>query len=96
MIEQDVAAVVWPFTGFGPQQVPIITGAGIPIIAVSGSSTEELTTPGVFIITGGYVGTLGAYAQHSADNAVEKFSMITIGRSLGDASGRRHRRHGVR
>jgi len=78
MIEEDVAAVVWPFTGFGPQQVPIITGAGIPIIAVSGSSTEELTTPGVFIITGGYVGTLGAYAQHSADNAVEKFSMITI------------------
>ncbi len=78
MVEQDVAAVVWPFTGFGPQQVPIITGAGIPIIAVSGSSTEELTTPGVFIITGGYVGTLGAYAQHSADNAVEKFSMITI------------------
>jgi branched-chain amino acid transport system substrate-binding protein len=78
MIEEDVAAVVWPFTGFGPQQVPIITGAGIPIIAVSGSSTEELTTPGVFIITGGYVGTLGAYAQHSSDNAVEKFSMITI------------------
>ena len=78
MVEQDVAAVVWPFTGFGPQQVPIITGAGIPIIAVSGSSTEELTTPGVFIITGGYVGTLGAYAQHSADNTVEKFSMITI------------------
>ena len=58
MIEEDVAAVVWPFTGFGPQQVPIITGAGIPVIAVSGSSTEELTTPGVFIITGGYVGTL--------------------------------------
>ena len=78
MIEEDVAAVVWPFTGFGPQQVPIITGAGIPVIAVSGSSTEELTTPGVFIITGGYVGTLGAYAQHSADNAVEKFAMITI------------------
>lgn len=78
MVEQDVAAVVWPFTGFGPQQVPIITGAGIPIVAVSGSSTEELTSPNVFIITGGYVGTLGAYAQHAADNGVEKFSMITI------------------
>lgn len=78
MVEQGVSAVVWPFTGFGPQQVPIITSAGIPIIAVSGSSTEELTTPGVFIITGGYVGTLGAYAQYAADNGVEKFSMITI------------------
>lgn len=78
MVEQDVAAVVWPFTGFGPQQVPIITGAGIPVVAVSGSSTEELTTPNVFIITGGYVGTLGAYAQHAADNGVSKFAMITI------------------
>ena len=78
MVEQDVAAVVWPFTGFGPQQVPIITGAGIPIVAVSGSSTEELTSPNVFIITGGYVGTLGAYAQHAKDNGVAKFSMITI------------------
>jgi branched-chain amino acid transport system substrate-binding protein len=78
MVEQDVAAVIWPFTGFGPQQVPIITGAGIPIVAVSGSSTEELTTPNVFIITGGYVGTLGAYAQHAADTGVTNFAMVTI------------------
>src|SRR5215203_1370790 len=67
LVEQDVAAVVWQFTGFGPQQVPIITGAGIPIICVSGASVEELTTPNVFVITGGYPGTLGAYAQHAAD-----------------------------
>lgn len=78
MIEEDVAAVVWPFSGFGAAQVPIITGAGIPIVAVSGSSSEELTTPNVFIITGGYVGTLGAYAQHSKDNGVEKFTMVVI------------------
>ncbi len=78
MVEQDVAAVVWPFTGFGPQQVPIITGAGIPIVAVSGSSNEELTTPNVFILTGGYVGTLGAYARHAQENGVTNFSMITI------------------
>lgn len=78
MVEEDVAAVVWPFTGFGPQQVPIITGAGIPVVAVSGSSNEELSTPNVYIITGGYVGTLGAYARHAQENGVTKFSMITI------------------
>jgi len=76
MVEQGVAAVVWPFTGFGPQEVPIITGAGIPVLAVSGSSAEELTTPNVFVLTGGYPGTLGAYAQHAKDNGVKKFAMI--------------------
>lgn len=78
MVEQGVAAVVWPFTGFGPQEVPIITGAGIPVVAVSGSSAEELTTPNVFVLTGGYPGTLGAYAQHAKDNGVKKFAMIVI------------------
>ncbi len=78
MVEQHVAAVIWPFTGFGPQEVPIITGAGIPIIAVSGSSTEELTTPNVFVLTGGYPGTLGAYAKYAKDKGVKKFAMIVI------------------
>ncbi len=63
-VEKKVSAVVWPFTGQG-SSVPIITAAGIPIVAVSGSSAEELSTAGVFQITGGYPGTLGALAAHA-------------------------------
>ncbi|MET0909574.1 MAG: ABC transporter substrate-binding protein [Ilumatobacteraceae bacterium] len=76
MVEQDVAAVVWPFTGFGSQEVPIITGAGIPVVAVTGSSIEELTAPNAFILTGGFPGVLGAYAQDSADKGIGSFAMI--------------------
>jgi branched-chain amino acid transport system substrate-binding protein len=78
MVEQDVDAVIYPFNGFGAQQVPIITGAGIPVVAVSGSSTEELTAPGVFVLTGGFPGSLGAYAQHSLDTGISNFAMVTI------------------
>ncbi len=77
MVEKKVAAVVWPFTGQGAA-VPILTGAGIPIIAGSGSSTEELTTPGVFIVTGGYPATLGAFAQDAKDRGIKKFAMVVI------------------
>lgn len=77
MVDKKVAAVIWPFTGQGAS-VPIITGAHIPIIAVSGSSSEELTTPGVFILTGGYIATLGAYAKDAADRGFKKFAMVVI------------------
>jgi branched-chain amino acid transport system substrate-binding protein len=77
MVEKKVAAVIWPFTGQGAS-VPIITGAGIPIIASSGSSTEELTTPGVFVLTGGYPATLGVYAQDAKDRGIKKFAMLVI------------------
>lgn len=77
LVEKKVSAVVWPFTGQGAS-VPILTGAGIPIIAGSGSSTEELTSPGVFIITGGYPGTLGAFALDAKNQGKKKFAMIVI------------------
>jgi branched-chain amino acid transport system substrate-binding protein len=76
-VEKKVSAVIWPFTGQGAS-VPIITGAHIPIIAVSGSSQEELTTPGVFIITGGYPGTLGAFALDAKNEGKKKFAMVVI------------------
>jgi branched-chain amino acid transport system substrate-binding protein len=75
MVEKKVAAVVWPFTGQG-SSVPILTGAGIPIIGISGASTEELTTPGVFLLTGGFPATLGAYAQDAKDHNYKKFAML--------------------
>jgi branched-chain amino acid transport system substrate-binding protein len=78
MVEQEVAAVVLPFTGFGEAQAPVVTGAGIPYVTLSGNSAAELTAPGAFALTGGYPGTLGAFAQHAKDQGFGKFTMIVI------------------
>src|SRR3546814_7395124 len=67
MVEQDVVAVTLPFTGYGEATAPIITGAGIPYITGSGNSAAELTAPNAFAVTGGYPGSLGAFAQHAKD-----------------------------
>lgn len=78
MVEQGVVAVTLPFTGYGEAQAPIITGAGIPYVTGSGNSAAELTAPGAFALTGGYPGTLGAFAQHASDQGSGKFAMIVI------------------
>ena len=78
MVEEDVVAVVLPFTGFGEAQAPIITGAGIAYVTGSGNSAAELTAPNAFAITGGYPGTLGAFAQHAKDQGFGKFTMVVI------------------
>lgn len=78
MVEQGVVAVTLPFTGYGEAQAPVITGAGIPYVTGSGNSAAELTAPGAFALTGGYPGTLGAFAQHAKDQGYAKFAMIVI------------------
>ncbi|HEY9559055.1 MAG TPA: ABC transporter substrate-binding protein, partial [Acidimicrobiales bacterium] len=78
MVEQDVVAVTLPFTGYGEATAPIITGAGIPYITGSGNSAAELTAPNAFAVTGGYPGSLGAFAQHAKDQGFGKFTMVVI------------------
>jgi branched-chain amino acid transport system substrate-binding protein len=78
MVDEGVAAVILPFAGSGDSMVPIITGAGIPYITGSGSTSQELTAPGAFSLSGGYLGTLGAVAQHAADAGIEKLTHIVI------------------
>lgn len=78
MVEDEVVAVTMPFSGFGEATAPIITGAGIPYVTGSGNSAAELTAPGAFALTGGYPGTLGAFAQHAKDQGFEKFAMVVI------------------
>ncbi len=78
MVDKGVVAVTLPFTGFGAAQAPIITGAGIAYVTGSGNSPEELTAPNAFALTGGYPGTLGAFAKHSQQQKVKKFAMVTI------------------
>ncbi|HKY16119.1 MAG TPA: ABC transporter substrate-binding protein [Microthrixaceae bacterium] len=78
MVEQGVIAVTLPFTGFGAAQAPIITGAGISYVTGSGNSTEELTAANAFALTGGFPGTLGAFAKHAQQEGVKKFANIVI------------------
>jgi branched-chain amino acid transport system substrate-binding protein len=88
MVNQGVAAVVMPFTAQGASIVPVLTGAGIPYITLSGASSEELTTPGAFALTGGYPATLAAFASYAADHGVTKLAMLaTNGAGVIDAAG---------
>lgn len=68
MVESDVTAVVDAISGSADTFVPIITGAGIPIVATSGSAQASLTTEGSFTWSAGLPGTIGAAAQYAADN----------------------------
>lgn len=78
MVEEGVVAVILPFTAQSEAQVPIITGAGIPYIIGAGTTQTDFTTPGVFSVSGGYVGTLGAVAQHASETGVTKLAHIVI------------------
>ena len=78
MVEQGVAGVILPFAGNGDVMVPIITGAGIAYVTGSGSSSQELTAPGAFALSGGYLGTLGAFAQHAAAAGIPNVTHIVI------------------
>ena len=77
-VEQNVVAVVVPFDCCGDDQVPIVTGAGIPYVVASGSATSHLTTPGAFSVTGGYVATLGGVAKHASEQGFAKVVHLVI------------------
>ena len=62
MVQDNVAAVDIGTTGLGNTIVPIITKAGIPYVSATGSSSDELTTPGTFMWTGGFPADLGGMA----------------------------------
>jgi branched-chain amino acid transport system substrate-binding protein len=77
MVQDKVVAVVLPFTGQGASEVPTITAAGIPYMALSGESTQELTTTNAFAITGGFPGALATDAMDSKTKGFKKFAMLT-------------------
>jgi len=60
-----------------------------------GSSAEELTTPGVYVLTGGYPATLGAFALDAKQRGLKKFAMLVTDVSGRNPSGAGHRGHGV-
>ena len=73
MVQHGVAAVIEPFTGQGPTEVPTVVKAGIPYITMSGGSTAELTTPGAFALQGGFPAILGAVACRPSRRATRRW-----------------------
>lgn len=78
MVQHGVVAVVEPFTGQAQTEVPTITGAGIPYITTSGSSTQELTLPGSYDVTGGFPADLGAMALSAKQHGYKKVTFLVI------------------
>jgi branched-chain amino acid transport system substrate-binding protein len=78
MVNEEVAAVVQPFTGNGSSIVPVLTAAGIPYVTIGAASVEELTMPGAFALTGGLPANLAGFASAAADEGAESFALIAI------------------
>lgn len=76
MVQRGVAAVIEPFTGQGPTEVPTIVKAGIPYITMSGGSSAELTTPGAFALQGGFPAALGAVALQAKQMGYKKVAFL--------------------
>ncbi len=78
MVQDNVAVVVIGTTGFGSVMVPIITKANIPYVSVTGSATQELTTPGAFMWSGGYEATLTGFAKYAAQHGYKKVTAFVV------------------
>jgi branched-chain amino acid transport system substrate-binding protein len=76
MVNKNVVAVVMPFTSTGDSIVPVLTKAGIPYVALSGASADELTSKGAFALTPGFPGALGGYAEWAKNHGVKKLVML--------------------
>jgi branched-chain amino acid transport system substrate-binding protein len=78
MVQDNVAVVVIGSTSMGAAMVPIITKAGIPYVSVTGSATQELTTPGTFMWSGGYEATLTGFAKYAAQHGYKKVTAFVV------------------
>jgi branched-chain amino acid transport system substrate-binding protein len=78
MVQDDVAAVVLGTASTGNTMVPIITKAGIPYVTVTGTASDELTSPGTYSWTGGFPSDLGGMAQYAAKNGIKKVTAFVV------------------
>jgi branched-chain amino acid transport system substrate-binding protein len=78
MVQDNVAAVDIGTTGLGNTIVPIITKAGIPYVSATGSSSDELSTPGTFMWTGGFPADLGGMAKLAGEHGYKKVTAFVI------------------
>jgi branched-chain amino acid transport system substrate-binding protein len=78
MVQDNVAAVDIGTTGLGNTIVPIISKAGIPYVSATGSSSDELSTPGTFMWTGGFPADLGGMAKLAGQHGYKKVTAFVI------------------
>src|SRR6266581_2894442 len=78
MVQDNVAVVVIGSTSMGAVMVPIISKAGIPYVSVTGSASQELTTPGTFMWSGGYEATLTGFAKYAAQHGYKKVTAFVV------------------
>ena len=76
MVQHGVVAVVEPFTGQGPTEVPTIVGAGIPYIVVTGVSSAELSTPDAYALEAGFPAYLGAMALSAKQHGYKNVALL--------------------
>jgi len=78
MVQDNVDVVVIGSTSMGAVMVPIIAKAGIPYVSVTGSATQELTTPDTFMWSGGYEATLTGFAKYAAQHGYKKVTAFVV------------------
>ncbi|MBV6756180.1 ABC transporter substrate-binding protein [Rhodococcus opacus] len=78
MVESKVAAVVVASTSQGDAMAPVITGAGIPYVASSGSTPTELNSKNAFIWTGGYPADLAGMAAYAKQRGYKHVTAFVI------------------
>jgi len=76
MVKDGVPVVLNDLSGVGPSIVPTIAKAKIPYLTFSGTTTPELTTPGVYSMTGSIASFLGGLAAYSKQEGVKKVAVI--------------------
>ncbi|WP_261568345.1 ABC transporter substrate-binding protein [Frankia gtarii] len=78
MIEAKVVAVVMSTTALGDSMAPVITGAGIPYVSVSGASAAEFTSDRSFLWSGSFPGALGAMAKYASEHHIASVDLAVI------------------
>lgn len=77
-VQDKVDAVVSASSGFGGTIVPIVVGAGIPYVGASGNATEEVTTDGSFMWSGGFAATLNGFASYAKEQGWKKITVFPV------------------
>jgi branched-chain amino acid transport system substrate-binding protein len=77
-VQNKVAAVVSATTAYGAVMAPVVTGAKIPWVTISGSAGAELAAPYAYTWAGGFPGTLIAMSKYAKSKNYSKVSILVV------------------
>jgi branched-chain amino acid transport system substrate-binding protein len=78
MVQSRVIAVLLGQDSNSGDIARVVTQAGLPYIAYTGNSTQELTLPGAFSLTGGTGAQIAALATYSKQKSYKKVAIVTL------------------